>query len=309
MPTVMTCPCGRRLRVPDEAAGKRARCPACGRLVNVPRPSDSAVGEGSAPLPYAAAPAAAGQTYWHVLLLLALVPLAVFTFKGGPPQTFKEQLHATLAAHPEVKPKLDELLDEAREGHVETGKLLDDLFDLLPGHRMQGALLPYGSYMHWLFALISAAAFLGLGLLMFPGQAGPPKRLLAVGAFTGTIGIMFLLGVQWVAFQSQGIWLRGTGVIVLIFYIVKFIGFSYQAALGDTGFVLSFLGFICGVGFCEEVCKVLPLAWWSVRHGLDSWRTACVWGMVSGFGFGVSEAITYAGGHYNGIDSGGIYLV
>lgn len=38
------------------------------------------------------------------------------------------------------------------------------------------------------------------------------------------------------------------------------------------------------------------------------WRGACMWGVASGIGFGVAESIMYAGS-YNGICTGGIYLV
>ena len=35
----LTCPgCGKRLRVPDSAAGKKGKCPACGMLVDIPLP-------------------------------------------------------------------------------------------------------------------------------------------------------------------------------------------------------------------------------------------------------------------------------
>jgi hypothetical protein len=35
MPTALTCPCGKTLRVRDEDAGKRGKCPACGGVVRV----------------------------------------------------------------------------------------------------------------------------------------------------------------------------------------------------------------------------------------------------------------------------------
>jgi len=36
MPITFGCECGKQLRVPDESAGKRARCPECGEVVSVP---------------------------------------------------------------------------------------------------------------------------------------------------------------------------------------------------------------------------------------------------------------------------------
>ena len=38
MPITFNCPCGKMLRVPDENAGRRAKCPACNAVVAVPKP-------------------------------------------------------------------------------------------------------------------------------------------------------------------------------------------------------------------------------------------------------------------------------
>jgi len=39
----VTCPCGKLLKVPDTAVGKRVKCPACGKVFQVPaEPDDSA---------------------------------------------------------------------------------------------------------------------------------------------------------------------------------------------------------------------------------------------------------------------------
>src|SRR4051794_7084802 len=39
MPIDLRCPCGRNATVANEHAGKRAKCPACGRIMIVPAPS------------------------------------------------------------------------------------------------------------------------------------------------------------------------------------------------------------------------------------------------------------------------------
>lgn len=54
MPITFSCPCGKVLRAPDTAAGKRARCTACGEVLLVPGPE----GEPADP---SADPAAARQ--------------------------------------------------------------------------------------------------------------------------------------------------------------------------------------------------------------------------------------------------------
>jgi RsiW-degrading membrane proteinase PrsW (M82 family) len=109
---------------------------------------------------------------------------------------------------------------------------------------------------------------------------------------------------------TQGLWIQGTGTFTVIFYILKFIGYSYRSALDpDSNFVLSFLGFTCGVGLCEELCKALPLIWYYRHCDTLSWRSACRWGLATGAGFGISEGITYASDFYNGLSTGNIYVV
>jgi RsiW-degrading membrane proteinase PrsW (M82 family) len=106
------------------------------------------------------------------------------------------------------------------------------------------------------------------------------------------------------------VWFHGRSIVVILFYIVKLIGYSYRAALDpENGFFLSFLGFTFGVGFCEEVCKALPLLWHYRRPTDLAWRGAFLWGLASGAGFGISEGITYASDYYNGITGSEIYYV
>ncbi len=42
MAITVTCQCGRALSAPDRLAGKRAKCPACGEVVEVPNEDDDA---------------------------------------------------------------------------------------------------------------------------------------------------------------------------------------------------------------------------------------------------------------------------
>jgi hypothetical protein len=39
MPILFTCPCGKRLQVPDANAGKKVRCPACNQVTTAPAPA------------------------------------------------------------------------------------------------------------------------------------------------------------------------------------------------------------------------------------------------------------------------------
>ena len=43
MPITFNCGCGKTLRVPDANAGRRAKCPACGAVVNIPTPEPEPV--------------------------------------------------------------------------------------------------------------------------------------------------------------------------------------------------------------------------------------------------------------------------
>ncbi|HEX5273050.1 MAG TPA: hypothetical protein VFW33_21280 [Gemmataceae bacterium] len=45
MPIAFSCPCGRALRVKDELAGRRVKCPACGEALTVPSVQAAAEGE------------------------------------------------------------------------------------------------------------------------------------------------------------------------------------------------------------------------------------------------------------------------
>jgi RsiW-degrading membrane proteinase PrsW (M82 family) len=234
--------------------------------------------------------------YW--LFALTLIPLA-FSFLD-PRDDTEERFARTIASHPEVAARFDSQHPPTKES----------LLSRLPDGKIDGAHLAYNSWMHWFYALLSAAGFLGVTWLIFSHGNARPKHVLWVGVSTATFGIVFLLGVQWIAEATQGYYVTGGSIVTLLFYIVKFIGFSYRAALDpDTGFLLSFMGFTFGVGLCEELTKALPLVFY-IRGGskLDS-RGTCLWGLASGIGFGVAEGVMYSSQFYNGLATNGIYFV
>jgi RsiW-degrading membrane proteinase PrsW (M82 family) len=164
--------------------------------------------------------------------------------------------------------------------------------------------------MHWLYALVAAALFMGFLLVLASQGTAEPLHLLLIALFTATIGIVFLLFVQFAAEWTQGAWVGGRSIVVLIFYILKFIGFSYRAATDPSnGFLLSFMGYTFGVGLCEELVKALPLLWYYRQRNDQAWRGAFLWGLASGAGFGIAEGIMYSSRYYNGFASPGIYFV
>lgn len=243
-------------------------------------------------------PTSGWRLHLHWLLLLALLPLGISVALGDGP-SFEERVEESLQNHPEVN-----------EAGLDAADSLHEIAMLFPDHRLDGAFLPADTYLHWVFALISAGAFLAMFLTMWPGQESRSGPLLASGLTTGTIGIMLLLGFQWVAFGTGGLPIRGRGIAFLIILIVKFIAFSYVCALQpDNGFPISFFGFTFGVGLCEELCKALPVAFYVSGSPKRDFRTVCLIGLASGVGFGVSEGITYSSDYYNGLTDGWIYLI
>ena len=253
--------------------------------------------------------------YW--LLLLAFIPLTFSLLHENEENTAERLIRSLVKSSPsrdtsrqKPAPKGKKGVPIVSEEPILPEDSLDDLIARLPGSRIEGALLSRNSFMHWIYALLAGGVFLALAFILFPG-ASNPIHLLVIALFTATIGILLLLVTQLLAAWTQGrILVSRNIVILLVFWIAWAIGFSYRAAMDpDLGLVPSFLGFTFGVGFCEEVCKVLPLLWYYRVKGTLPWRTSCAWGFVSGIGFGVSEGIMYAGQFYNGFATGEMYLV
>lgn len=183
-----------------------------------------------------------------------------------------------------------------------------DFFAACPDGRILGAHLPYDTHTHWLYAAVAAVALLALVRLLFQQGAATVPQLAGALAITATVGVVSLLMFQYLAELSQGVPLRGRGLVTIVFFVVKLIGFSYRAALDpETGFLPSLFGFTLGVGLCEEFIKLIP-ATGLMKPGGNDWRGACVLGLASGIGFGVAEGVIYSGSLYNGVSSGGIYL-
>jgi RsiW-degrading membrane proteinase PrsW (M82 family) len=246
--------------------------------------------------PKFARPPAAGKGLLYLLFALTLLPLAVSLFAAD--DDLEQRIERTVENLPDA-PDLDD------------PKLtLDGFLARLPDGRIEGAHLPRATWTHWLYALLATAGFLAAVYGLFDrGDAVFWQVLLVIGSMA-TFGILFLLAVQWIAAFTQGYIVTGGSLLTLLFYIFKFIGFSYSAAMDPScGFWMSFLGYTCGVGFCEEFTKTLPIALHYRGDGRMDWRGACLWGLASGIGFGVAEGIMYSSQYYNGLSTGGIYLV
>jgi RsiW-degrading membrane proteinase PrsW (M82 family)/DNA-directed RNA polymerase subunit RPC12/RpoP len=244
--------------------------------------------------------------YAYCLLLLAILPLVLFTFMSHT--DFKERLLQTVKAHPEMPDLPDKVvsaLDRAENGEGTE----QDFFDVLPDHRLDDALLSRDSEMHWPLALGAAALWMGLLLALFPAARRFGLSVGISALFTATCGVLLLLAFQFIAFHMPVGGLR-FGKLGLILLIIKLIGYSYAIADSDYGFFISFLGYTCGVGLCEEITKAIPLLWRVKGPGEPpKWDELLVLGLASGIGFGIAEGIMYAGHYYNGLEGGGMYLV
>jgi protease PrsW len=339
------CACGKKLSAKDELAGRSVRCPACSTVLKIPVPEVEPTEEpedayalqetftpAPAGLPQTEGPDTTRQSsgrsvnsfqggssafklppeegnaspreYLYLGLSLALIPLMI-SFLAPKETSIETRLKAAMDhAGSETISRIKAL--ETRE---DAG--LDDLLEVLPEGKLDAtAHLPRATWAHWVYGAIAAAAFWVFTLLLFPGEKRTPHHLLLVGLFTGTVGILLLLGFQYAASATQGVWVRGRGVVLVIFYLIKFIGWSYASAEDpSSNLLLSFVGFTCGVGLCEELCKALPLLWHYRNEARMGWRGAALWGLASGVGFGVAEGIMYSSRYYNGISPLNMYVI
>jgi RsiW-degrading membrane proteinase PrsW (M82 family) len=243
----------------------------------------------------------------HWLLVLSLIPLAVSLLQGPEEQDVRQRLIETVREAPaEAQDRVARALADLED---DKGSL-ENVFAALPDHKLQGAWLPRDSWAHWLVTGGAAVFFFLFLLALCTEGSAQPRQLLAVGLFTATVGILFLFAVQALAEWSQGVIIIPRSIVGIVLWILQLIGLSYRMANDpDSSLLLSFLGFTLGVGLCEELCKALPVLFHYRRPNNQSWRGAYLWGLASGAGFGLAEAVLYAGGHYNGIHGPGIYFV
>ena len=348
------CKCGKMLSAPDFYAGREGKCNHCGQKFIIPgdaypapadqRISEATEGGGTATLTYQQSPTAVvvvktgpprtARDYTYLILLIALLPLFWTMLK---PEDAGKRLERSLKqASPQAQARVAEIkhvmeiegplpeyvlpyLDEDEFESLPGG----NVFDGLPGGKIQGAMLARGSFVHWGFAAVSAVTFWSLIQTFFPRNTSRPRHLFYVGFFTGTAGIVLLLIVQGIADMTRGwIPIPGAGMAVhgvigfggavgsLIIWAFKLIAGSYDAALDpNANFFVSAFGFMVGVGLLEEAIKAIPLLWYTNSVGNLSWRAMILWGLASGIGFGVSEGISYSVHFYNGILGPDIYVM
>jgi RsiW-degrading membrane proteinase PrsW (M82 family) len=244
------------------------------------------------------------REYAYLLLVFALVPL-IFSLLGKEEKLdLPERIEQTLKkATPEQLAKAIPVLNKETTS-------LDEVISALPDARLEGAHLSRDTVTHWVYAGIATVGFLLFIMLFFSVERANPLHLLGIGLFTGTVGIVFLLAVQFCSQVRLGMRLRVPWPLLIVLLILWFIGWSYDSAeRDDSNFLLSAIGFTFGVGLCEEFTKAIPLFFYFQRDASMGWRGACLWGLASGIGFGVSEGIMYSSRYYNGIGGVDIYIV
>lgn len=271
------CECGEVFLGSASWIYREVTCHKCGRacelaVVEEARLTVVTRAEAGAPMP---------KARWAFLAFL--IPLVFLLFV---PDDFEERMERTAKDNPSVK-RLLEMEEDP-----------DVVLEKLPGHRIHGAWLARESPLPWLFLLVATAAFAGAYRYFVPPGRAAWKQLGLVAFFTGTAGILMLLGMQVVAFSGEG----GFLVIIALMYLL--------ALAPGVGFVGKLIGFTFGVGLCEEGVKAIPLFWRFGRGNsrLDL-RGAAAWGIASGVGFGLTEAVHYSLDMYNGLATAPIYLV
>jgi RsiW-degrading membrane proteinase PrsW (M82 family) len=236
-----------------------------------------------------------------------MVPLAVNIFVPGETAEQLEERVARSFESVTVEPTAV-VNEPSQDADFDAADL--DIFQFLPGHKLQGAFLSRYSWLPWGFALAAAGLYLTFCCFLASDKSANPLHLLGLGLFTATGGIALLLGVQFLATAMPLSGFRIRGIIGLVFLLLALIGASYAIAESpDSGVMLSFIGFTAGVGFCEEVCKAIPLLVYYRERNKQTWRGAFLWGLASGVGFGVAEGIMYSQSFYNGVSGWDIYVV
>lgn len=194
---------------------------------------------------------------------------------GAPADDVEARLTAVLHSPPaDVGRRIDALA-------VNPESTIEDVFHVLPGHRLPGAWTSRESSAPWFFAATVVALGWAAARTQFRNFSEHRRRAVVCAVFSGTIGVGILIALQpriTALFDCEG------------------------------GAARSMAGFLIGVGLIEELVKLLPVLW-LIRNGRRLTRSAaCLVGMASGLGFGVAEGIVHAGQFYNGVSDLDAYV-
>jgi hypothetical protein len=187
------------------------------------------------------------RRFMYLVLLLGLIPLIVHTWQEAGQSRedreteLKRHLEETVEAHKDDPAFMARMKELNAQDSVD----LDDILAVLPNHKLDSALLPKDTNEHWVFGGITAGASMVLLMAMFPGARKRALWLLLAGLFTGTIGILLLLGFQYAAAFSGGMGFNfGGGKIALVLLVLRLIG--------TRGFSCRLWGLRAGWGFVRR---------------------------------------------------------
>ncbi len=173
---------------------------------------------------------------------------------------------------------------------------LEEVLQVLPDKKIEGAWLPLDSKWHYYFTGMAAVVYLLLLGVLFPKGFSRFHVKVFIAFFTGTAGMALLFLIQSIAASRAA--MGGGGLFGLIFALI---GIAYNVGDNpDIGFMPLLLANIFGVGLCEELIKALPVFVYFLGRKRIRWHEACAVGMASGLGFGLVEAFTY-GQMYHGL--------
>jgi protease PrsW len=181
-----------------------------------------------------------------------------------------------------------------------------------------GSLLPYRD---WLadkpWNLVWVRWFLGVALfpllLSFWASAGELKFASVAFLFGLYFALMwavvlyFMLTPKLVFARIAQVWLFTMVVgiaLVLLLQQLPVVSSLYSATQSASIFG-KLIGFVGGVGVIEESAKALPIWWFYIhKQNEDSLSTIVFLGCVSGFAFGVAEAVNYSIDYALGLTQG-----
>lgn len=175
----------------------------------------------------------------------------------------------------------------------------------LPDRRIEGALLAVDTRAHW--ALVGGAAAVASALCVwaFGARRDDLVRCAQMALFTATAGIAGFEAVLQLSWWGRETWPDGGGLGWL-----GAVAAAYDVASdASRGFAARLLASMASVGTCEELCKAAPLIMLARGPTVADRRAWLLYGVASGLGFGLAEAVSYAEGRYNGFATGQTYLV
>lgn len=203
------------------------------------------------------------------------------------------RLEKTIQALPkQAQTRANKVYTEYKRDEAE----IDEVLQVLPDKKIQGAWLPLYSKWHYYFTGIAAVVYLLLLGILLPKGFSKFHVKVFIAFFTGTAGMAMLFLIQSIALSRAAV--GGGGLIGLFFSLI---GVAYNVVDNpDIGFVPLLLANIFGVGLCEELVKALPVFVYFMGRKRIRWHECCAVGMASGLGFGLVEAFTY-GQMYHGL--------